>query len=172
VHTESVVRLKLQFGHLVINPHWHDDAEITISITGELCVDPTDPSYLRGPDFVTFRSLISQYVEREIAGKLLVWAADLDLMDFGYEMPQHNVHMWPFPPTAETLAILVTSEAVRVADLMGACVESVEMWESVRSGIRFDKEAVRGAALGSKELLQSLNPSLVSAAYQGHSSLF
>ena len=121
---------------------------------------------------MTFRALVSQYVEREIAGKLLVWAADLGLMDFGYEMPQHNVRMWPFPPTAETLAILVTSEAVRVADLMGACVESVEMWESVRSGIRFDKEAVRGVTLGSKELLRSLNPSLVSAAYQGHSSLF
>jgi hypothetical protein len=172
VRTESIINLKFQFGHLVINPHWHDDAEIIISVSGELCGDPADPSYLRGPDFVTFRSLIARYVEREIEGSLLVWAAELDCMEFSYEMPQHRVRVWPFPPTAETLAMLVASEAVRVAELMGSCVESVEMWESVRSGIRFDKDAVLDVVQHSRELLRSLNPSLVSAAYQGHNSLF
>jgi hypothetical protein len=172
MRTESIVRLKLEFGHLVINPHWHDDAEIIVSVSGDLCLDQTDPSYLRGPDFVTFRSMLAHYVEREIEGNLLVWAAELDCMDFSYTMPEHKMRVWPFPPTAETLAMLVASEATRIADLMGACVESVEMWESVRSGIRFDKEASRDVSGHAKELLRNLNPSLVSAAYQGHYSLF
>jgi hypothetical protein len=116
--------------------------------------------------------MLAHYVEREIEGNLLVWAAELDCMDFSYSMPEHRMRVWPFPPTAETLAMLVASEAVRVADLMGARVESVEMWESVRSGIRFDKEALCDITGHAKELLRNLNPSLVSAAYQGHYSLF
>ena len=172
MRTESIIRINLQFGHLVINPHWHDDAEIVISVSGELCTEHTNPLYLMGPNFVTFRSLLSQYIEREIEGNLLVWAGDLCEMDFGYDIPEHRLRVWPYPPTAETLAILVASEAVRVANIIGARVESVEMWESVRSGIRFDAKALHDVVRHSKDLLRSLNPSLVSAAYQGHYSLF
>lgn len=172
MRTESIIRVDLKFGHLVVNPHWRDDAQIVVSVSGALCLDRSDPAYLRGPDFVEFRSLLCRYIERELEGNLLVWAGDLYCMGFDYDLPEHALRVWPFPPTAEILAMLVASEAARIANLMGACVESVEMWESARSGIRFDAEALRDVVRYSKDLLRTLNPSLVSAAYQGHYSLF
>ena len=172
MRTESVIRIVFQFGHLVIDPHWHDDAEVRIGVSADLCVDPQDPSYLQGPNFVTFRVLIAEYMEREIIDKFLVGVGELELLDPASEIPPCRVLAWPYPPTVETLTILVACEATRIAGLLGATVEFVELWESVRSGIRLDRTAVTAAVGVADDLLRSVNPSQIAAAYHAHNSLF
>lgn len=150
-----VVEIGFSFAHAVWDPHFHHDARVLCSLAGELDTDPESRTYLMGPDLVSFRNALQQFIEEEFSGCVLHDGRGTDGVvgdpvhdAVTGEVVQDLIRwvQWPVRPTVEMIALVIAREADRIARAGDFMVSEVELWESARSGVVLGADEVGRAA--------------------------
>jgi hypothetical protein len=138
-----VLRIQVPFGHFVLEPHYHPEGVIELTMSSELTIDPAHPLHLMGADGVFARTHLEDMLHERVAGRMFVWdqeleaARTLDLQHpAGVVVPPLVETIWTTRPTIEGIAMyvaLLCAETVHHTD-PNARLEEVRLFETERTG--------------------------------------
>lgn len=149
------------FGHLVVEPHIHLDAQITVDLRSALDLNPRSDGYLMTVDAVGVRRRVEDRLSGLIAGKMLIWEEELGTETGKAALPEGITQLafqdtvTPVRPTIEALTFLTAAVVCEQVELLypdgGVQVAGVRFAETRRTaGVLNDDEVADAAALGLK----------------------
>lgn len=167
--TSVEVHLEFPFAHHVVNPHYHPAASLTVTVSSELCPDPTSELFMMGVDGVAIRAHLEERLLASIAHHYIVWdqeveqAAEMKMVtDKGVLLPQLPMTLWSVRPTVEVVMLVCLSIANRAVSMTNdptARIERLVFAETARTSALVEGEQVQAAIEFTAELFDPIRAS-------------